>query len=201
LEDIGGKDVKAIESSNVREVIELPEETKQRLKELRALSKAAEGGDEEAKRELKEALLESSPAVITRASDVGRMAAHLLIDTAAAKDPLIKGALSARMDLLRAEIAGENPTPLESLLTERVVACWLWVEVFEAIISPQLWTGGSAQLLPLPVLRHYLHWQELAHKRYLASIRELARVRRLQSNTPGIQYNQQINIGAANGKT
>ncbi len=192
--------MKAIES-NVRKAIELPEETKLRLKELKALSEAAEGGDEEAKRELKRALLASSPEVIARASDVGRMAAHLLIDTAAGKDPLIKYALSARMDLLRAEIAGENPTPLESLLTERVVACWILVETFEALIAPQLWTNGKAKnILPLPILRHYLHWQQIANKRYLASIRELARVRKLQSNTPGVQFNTQINLGA-NDKT
>ncbi len=76
--------MKAIESAKV---IKLPEETKQRLKELRALSEAAEGGDEEAKKELKRMLLESSPQVIARASDISRKAAHLLISTAAAEDP------------------------------------------------------------------------------------------------------------------
>jgi hypothetical protein len=192
--------VKAIESTtNVREVIELPEETKRRLKELRALSRAAEDGDEEAKRQLKKALLESSPEVIARASDIGRKAQHLLITTAAAEDLLVQYALSARLDILRAEIAGENPTPLEILLTERVVACWILVELFEALMAPQLWKAGSQSRVSFQVLRHYLHWQEIANRRYLASIRELARVRKLQSNTPGVQYNTQINLGA-NGK-
>ncbi len=200
MEDIGGENVKAIESTtNVREVIELPEETKQRLKELRALSRAAEDGDEEARAELKRALLESSPEVIARASDIGRKAQHLLISAAAAKDPLIEYALSARLDLLRAEIASENPTPLESLLTERVVACWMLVELFEALMAPQLHEAGSKSRVSFQVLRHYLHWQEIANRRYLASIRELAWLRRLQSNTPGVQYNTQINLGA-NGK-
>ncbi len=187
--------MKAIEG-NVKS-IQLPEETKQRLEELRALSKVAEAGDEEAKKELKRKLLESSPQVIARASDVGRKAQHLLISTAAAKDPLIEYALSARLDLLRMEVAGENPTPLESLLTERVVACWIWVEVFEALMAPQLWTYGSSErLVPLPVLRHYLHWQEIANRRYLAAIKALAQVRKLQSNTPAVQFNTQINVGA-----
>jgi hypothetical protein len=32
-------------------------------------------------------------------------------------------ALSARLELMRAQIAGEDPSPLETLLTERVVSC------------------------------------------------------------------------------
>ena len=188
--------MKAIENAKA---IELPEETKQRLKELRALSKAAEAGDEEAKRELKRMLLDSSPKVIARASDIGRKAAHFLIETAAGENLLTQYALSGRLDLMRAEIAGENPTPLEILLTERVVACWILVELFEALMAPQLWKAGSQSRVSFQVLRHYLHWQEIANRRYLVSIRELARVRKLQSNTPGVQYNTQINVGA-NGK-
>ncbi len=100
------------------------------------------------------------------------------------------------MDLLRLEIAGENPTPLESLLVERVVACWIWVELFEVLTAPQLYKAGSKSHVPFSVLRHYLHWQDLVHRRYLASIKALAQVRKLQSNTPAVQYNTQINLGA-----
>jgi hypothetical protein len=42
-------------------------------------------------------------------------------------------------------------------------------------------------------LRHVFKWQESVNSRYLSAIRELARVRKLQSNTPGIQYNT-INV-------
>jgi len=35
---------------------------------------------------------------------------------------------------------------------------------------------------------------ESATRRYLAAIQTLARVRKLQSNTPGVQYNTQINV-------
>jgi len=143
----GGENVKAIDS-NVRGVIELPKETKRRLKELRALSRAAEDGDEEARAELKRALLESSPEVIARASDIGRKAAYFLIETAAGEQPLTQYALSARMNLMRAEIAGPDASPLERLLTERVVACWLLVELFEALTAPQLYKAGSESRVP-----------------------------------------------------
>ncbi len=174
--------------------IELPTEVKQRLKELMELSRAAEDGDKAAQRKLKKAALESSPEVIARASDLGRKAQHLLIKSASAGDLLTEYALSRRLDMMRLEIAGENPSPLETLLTERVVACWMLVELFEALMAAQLWKD-SKNRTPFQVLKHYLHWQEIANKRYLAAIRELARVRKLQSNTPGIQYNTQVNVG------
>jgi hypothetical protein len=43
-------------------------------------------------------------------------------------------------------------------------------------------------------LRHVFKWQESANRRYLSSIRELVRVRRLQSDTPSSQTNVQINL-------
>ena len=43
-------------------------------------------------------------------------------------------------------------------------------------------------------LKFYLGWQEQAHRRLLSSIRELARVRRLQSGVPSSQTNVQINL-------
>jgi hypothetical protein len=180
-------------------MLELSDETKRSLEELRALSKAAEDGDKGARQELKRALRESSPEVIVRASDISRKAQHLLIETAAAGDPLIELALSGRMDMMRTEIAGENPTALESLLVERVVACWIMVELFEALMAPQLWPR-TPNRIPFAVLKHYLHWQELANRRYFCAIRELGRIRRLQSGLPNTQTNVQINLGGGTVK-
>jgi len=172
---------------------QLPADVKERLDELRELSKKAEGGDEKARHELKSALRQSGPKVIARASDIGRKAQHLLIETAAAGNLLTQYALSGRLDMLREEVAGENPTPLEVLLTERVVACWILVEFFEAVMAAQL-SRDNKHRVSMSYLRHMIKWQESANRRYLASIRELARVRKLQINTPGVQYNTQINL-------
>jgi len=182
---------------------QLPSAVKERLDELRELSKRAEGGDMQARQELKRTLHRSGPEVIARASDIGRKAQHMLIETAAGGDPLTEYALSGRLDMMREEVAGENPSPLEVLLVERVVACWLLVELFEALMAPQLWTGtGKGRSIPLGLLKHYLSWQEGANRRYLAAIRELARVRKLQSSTPGIQVNNntRINVSGGSGK-
>jgi hypothetical protein len=174
----------------------LPTDVKERLDRLRKLSERAEDGDADAKKELKQAVRESSLTVIARASDFGRRAQHTLIETAAAGDPLTEYALSGRLDAMREEIAGPNPTPLEVLLTERIVACWILVELLEALMSAQFIPGKHTKV-SISFRMHMLKWQESANRRYLAAIRELARVRKLQSNTPGIQYNQQININTS----
>jgi hypothetical protein len=182
--------------SGVLECYRLPEEARERLEELRDLSEKAEKGGNGARQELRQKLRESSAEVVIRASDISRKAQRLLIQTASGGDPLTEDALSGRLDMMRAEIAGENPTPLETLLTERVVACWLLVELFDALMSAQLWKDTPREKrMNAQHGKFYLYWQDLANRRFLASVQALARVRKLQSTTPGVQVNTQINLG------
>ena len=105
--------------------LELPDETKARLGELESLSQKAEAEDKEARNELRRLVRSSSPEVVERASDIGRRAGRMLARTAAGGDLLVEEALYAKLDTMRQEIAGENPTPLEMPLTERVVSLWM----------------------------------------------------------------------------
>ena len=174
--------------------LELSEEARIRMRELRDLSEKAEGGDEEARKELRRLVRSSSAEVLGRASDIGRTAGRMAAMTAAGGDPLLEEALFVRLDAMRGEIAGENPTPLEILLTERVVACWMLVELFEALTTAQLSRRGG-QRVPISYTLQMVKWQKSANRRYLAAIRELARVRKLQANAPRVQHNTQINLG------
>ncbi len=162
--------------------LELWDETKARLRELRALSRRAEAGERGARRELRRAVRDSAPEVIARASDIAKKGHKMLIRTAAAGDPLMEEALAVRLDDMRAELAGESATPLEALLIERVGSLWLLVELLEALTSAQLQTGEHMKdkRVSLSFLRSVLKWQEGAHRRYLSAIRELARVRKLR---------------------
>jgi hypothetical protein len=65
------------------------------------------------------------PLIIACASDIARIGQRVLARSAAANDPLIEEALYAKLDAMKAEIAGEDPTPLEALLVERIVSCWM----------------------------------------------------------------------------
>ena len=174
--------------------LELSKETKARLAQLQALSDRAEDGNKDARRELRKAIRASSPEIITRCSDIARRGQLILAETMAAGEPLMEEAVLRRLDLMRAEVAGEDPTPLEVLLTERIVSAWLVVEVLEALLNAQLKRGEGAPRTVPSYLKFILGWLESYHRRYLASIRELARVRRLQSNTPSVQVNTQINL-------
>jgi hypothetical protein len=177
-------------------VLELSEETKDRIAELRGVSKKAEAGDKEARKELRWLVRSSSPEVIGRASDIGRRAGRTLVGTAAGGDPLTEEALYAKLDAMRAEIAGENPTPLEVLLTERIVSLWMLSALLEVLVSAQYQKTLSDRTKRSSP--SYLIQQsrilEGATRRYLAAIRELARVRKLQAGAPPVQVNTQVNI-------
>jgi hypothetical protein len=173
--------------------LELSEAARARLAELRAVSEEAEGGDRSARKRLRRLVRSSSPEVIAEASDMAGRAAWILIKTISAGEPLMQEALQERMHQMRSEIAGENPTPLEVLLTERVVAGWLLVEVLEGLISAQYQRDVKAHRVPPNLVIQQSRILESATRRYLAAIRELARVRKLQAGAP-VQVNTQVNI-------
>ena len=163
--------------------LELPDETKERLAELQALSKKAEGGDKEARKELRRMVRASSAEVIGRASDVGRKAGQALARAASGGDPLMEEGLYAKLDLMRAEVAGDDPTPLEVLLTERVVSLWMLTALLEALLASQYRrnVGDASERLSPSYLIQQSRILESATRRYLAAIKELARVRKLRA--------------------
>jgi hypothetical protein len=48
--------------------------------------------------------------------------------------------------------------------------------------------------VPISYTLEMLKWQERANRRYLAAIRELARVRKLEATARPVQVNTQVNI-------
>jgi hypothetical protein len=176
--------------------LELSKDAKERLAELEELSTRAGGGDKVARAELRQAVRESSPEIVREASDIARRGQWGLIKTVAAGEPLMEEALLARLDLMRREIGGPDPTPLEVLLIERVVSCWILLELLELLNSAQLTGVDESQQLPHSSLKFYLGWQEQVNRRFLSTIKDLAKVRRLQSGVPNTHTNNvQINLG------
>ena len=82
---------------------------------------------------------------------------------------------------MRAEIAGEDPTPLEVLRTERVVSLRMLTTLLEVLIATQYRrnAGDPERLSPSYIIQQS-RILESATRRYLAAIKELARVRKLQ---------------------
>ena len=81
-----------------------------RIRELEALSHKAEAGDKGAKKELRQALRESAPEVITRCSDSARVYRRFLAKTASGENPLVEEAIVERAGMLAAETDSVPPT-------------------------------------------------------------------------------------------
>lgn len=95
-------------------------------------------------------------------------------------DPVIAEAVEAKLDQVRRELEGANPTPIERLLAERAAHCWFIVNTYEtlSVQSP----GRSLAQAEFDSRRI-----GAAHRRFLSAVMALARVRKLA--TPALQIN------------
>jgi hypothetical protein len=177
----------------VSNALAIPEAALDRIRELRALCDRAEGGDKEAAKELRAAVRSSAPEVIASISDIASTYRGILARTASGGDELTRQGLNAYMKRMEEGLAGENPTPLEAVLAERIVSCWMLVELMEALNAG--WYNRDVQDRVGPdYMLQMMKLQDGANRRYLAAIKTLAQVRKLQANTLAVQVNTQINF-------
>jgi len=165
--------------------------------ELRALSDRAEDGDDEARAELRRRVRECSPEKVAELAAFARRADGMLIRTIAAGEPVMQEALRVRVQQMPAEVAGKNPTPLESMLAQRVVSGWLLVEVLEALVSAQFRPRGQGEEVSRVTPDYVLKMSKIlesATRRHTQAVTTLARVRKLQANASGVYFNTQINV-------
>jgi hypothetical protein len=159
-------------------------------KEARKFLERAQRGDAATLPALRK-ILQAPGAVDLFGGDLARQAEQSLIAAAAGENLAFKEALVRKLELLRAELAGPNPTPVERLLVERVVACWLQVQDADVRYA-------QAKDLSPEWGEYYQRRMDRAHKRYLSAIRTLALVRRLALPVLIAQVNvaarQQVNV-------
>lgn len=115
-------------------------------------------------------------------------AEQVVIDGLAGENILVREAIRRKMESLRAELAGPEPTPIERLLAERAAYCWLVVWQYEHRLARE---DG------LTIRQADFHHRRIdaAHRRYLSSLRTLAQVRKL--DLPAVQINlggNQVNV-------
>lgn len=167
-------------------MLELPEATRERIYELQELSDKAEE-DDGARQELRRRLAQEAPEVVARCSDSARSYRRLLAKRSSAGNPLREEAISERARRMALELAGEAPTPLEVLLSERVASLWVLVELQEALLAAYYYKASAAS--PAFVLQ-MTRLQESSNRRYLGAIKTLAQVQKLQGPS-----RVQVNIG------
>jgi hypothetical protein len=103
---------------------------------------------------------------------LARRAESALLDAFAGKNLVIREAVKRKMQGLRAELCGPNPTAAERLLAERVVGCWLHVHVLET-------NYASQKSMTLGLAHHYQKCIDRAHRRYISALKVLSEVRKI----------------------
>jgi len=143
------------------------------VEQLLAVIDRANKGDETALAEVRKMIDDfPAPSITVLGGDLAERAEAILVGRITANQTAFREALLAKLNTLRAELAGTNPNPTERLLTERVVACWLQLAHADALAA-QAEGVGFAQ-------GDYLQRrQDRAHHRYLSAIKLLGIVRRL----------------------
>jgi len=89
-------------------------------------------------------------------------------------DLLCKESLRRQLDEMRLELSGPNPTPLESLLIQRVLACWVQVHFADALAAQ----AQERQAAPAQ-LRSLQKRQESAGRCLTEAVKQLALARRV----------------------
>ena len=163
-----------------KEELETRRETVGKLSEL---VKKAEKGNKEGLPEIRK-ILKESPELAWRVMDYGKLAEwHFVERMTKDKDFGSKELLKRQLAAMREEIAGENPSALERLLAERVVATWLQIQLYEG-----LYAAGMYQSISVKQRSYQQKRVDRAHRNHLSAIRTLAQIRKLG---PAVQ----INIG------
>jgi hypothetical protein len=139
--------------------------------ETRAVLERAHRGHTDALGELR-AALDQHPEIWRSYGDLARHAQGAWIGLIAGSDLAWKESLGRQVESMRAELAGPDPSPLETLLVGRIVACSLQVGYADAAVA-------QAREVSLKQADYARKRQDSASKRYLAAIGALAMVRRL----------------------
>ncbi len=153
------------------------EETRNTLDRLRNLVDSADEGDKDALPEIRR-LLDERPELAWHLVDLANVAEESLMKWGLGEDQsTVKKIIGRQVESMKREVAGENPSPLERLLAERVIATWVEVQIFEAYFFQ------NEGRLSIPQGEYHQKRLDRAHRRHLSAIRTLAQVRKLLKPT------------------
>jgi hypothetical protein len=160
------------------------------IEKLQDLLRLAEKGEENAVPEIRQ-ILNEHPNLAWDFVDLAKVAEDALIeDMTREQDLATRELMRCQLEAMKAEIAGNEHSPLERLLSERVVVTWLEVQFFEALYVRNM------RNLTITQAEHHQRRLDRAHRRHLSAIRALAQIRKLLKGTTITQINiadKQIN--------
>ena len=160
-------------------------------KRMEALIKRAEKGDEKAMAELRP-FLKDMPATLDYYGELAEHAQRSLIKNMSGDNLLFQTGVQHRLDDMRVQLSGMSPTPLENLLIERILTCWLETQYYDALHAQNMKEAS------VKTGEYLQRRQDRAHRRFLSAVKTLAVIRRLQ--LPVVQVNigeKQVNVAGS----
>jgi hypothetical protein len=157
--------------------------------DLMALTDRAQRGDATALPALREFF--EQPEMVEQVGNLAKLAQDNLIARFTGTNLLVKEGVNRKMQVMRSELSGPTPTPLDRVLVERIVTCWLHLHHLEM-------TYAGKENMSLELGAYYQRSLSSAQKRYLAAIKTLALVRKLA--VPVLQVNiarKQVNVAGS----
>jgi hypothetical protein len=140
---------------------------------LAELVQRAQQGDVTVLPLLREAL-EADPTVWQEYGDLAAQAQEAWLQLLAGTDYLLAESVRFKVAAMRQELGAEGASPLEKLLVERIVACWLQTHYADALYAQAKGPQSTAS-----VRQELMKRQDSSQRRYLAAIKQLALVRKL----------------------
>ncbi|MCI0705203.1 MAG: hypothetical protein L0241_29435 [Planctomycetia bacterium] len=158
--------------------------------EFRAILKRTQAGDQTTLPIVRK-MLENPAYIAAFGGNLTEQVIYSFTSALAGKDLGFREAVMRKLEVMRAELLGDNPTPIERLLVERIAACWLQVQDAEMRYAQN---QGS---LNLSQADYHQRRMDAANRRFLAAVKALALVRKLA--VPALQINvakKQVNVVA-----
>jgi hypothetical protein len=144
-------------------------------KQLQDVLERAQQGDRTILPEL-ERILDSQPEIWRRCGDLAGQVLSAWVRLTAGTNLLLEQSLRRQLVEMRQELEGGSANPLEQILVERIVACWLQAQQADAAAAQ---SQSNAPAVHALLLRR----QESAQKRLLQATQRLATVRKLHRPT------------------
>jgi hypothetical protein len=148
--------------------------------ELRDAIERAQDGDETALPIIREHL-RGRPDAYWQLVNYARVVQNAQIEAYTGEGLYVREVMHEVVRRLRKDLEGENPSPLESLLVDRIISCYLHVNFAENAYTESVGPGAR-----LEVAEYMQKRLDRANKRYIAAIKALAQVRKMG---PAIQIN------------
>lgn len=166
-------------------------DAKERRQQIAELAKLAQGGDHSLLPAIRE-MVDKENWLVDGTGNLAVQVQASWIKAYTDGNLLYEETVERKLRELRNSLGGPNPSALEMLLVERILACWLQANYLETLYAQRM---GSREARTWPDDEGHQRRQDRAHRRFLSAVKTLAVVRRLA--LPAVQVNigeKQINV-------